>query len=545
MVSFAQNKESSKGELHGNLDINSQYYFKDEKINAEDLPEKLGVNSYLNLNYRQGNFEAGIRLESYQPALLGFSRQYNGNGMPYRFAKYTFNNELEVTIGNFYEQFGNGQVFRTYFEPGLGVDNSLDGVRVKYNSKNGIYLKGVFGQQRFYFDKSSSIVRGIDGEVLLNQVLPLLKNSKTRFKIGGSLVSKYQKDENLSLTIPENNGAYSGRFQINRGGLQFSSEYSIKESDPNARNGFSYRNGQVLTVSLGYSKKGFGANLSAHTLDNMGFRSDRNNSSLFPELDINYIPALTKQHTYNLLSTLYPYATQPNGEFAVQGDLIFKIKKGTKLGGKYGWTIAVNGAFANSIKQDSISNPDAPIDSNLISIDPKRNILKANMFSVGDEKYFHDFNIEISKKINKKIKTKFTYANIFYNKLVMEGKEPSDLMAHVVIADVLYKFNRKNALRTEIQGLFTDQDKGSWATIVLEYTYSPHWFISFQDQWNYGNKDVSKQIHYPFSSIGYIKKATRVELRYGRQREGIFCIGGVCRSVPASNGVSLAITSTF
>jgi len=34
-------------------------------------------------------------------------------------------------------------------------------------------------------------------------------------------------------------------------------------------------------------------------------------------------------------------------------------------------------------------------------------------------------------------------------------------------------------------------------------------------------------------------------LMYGKQREGIFCVGGVCRNVPASNGVTLTITSSF
>jgi hypothetical protein len=34
-------------------------------------------------------------------------------------------------------------------------------------------------------------------------------------------------------------------------------------------------------------------------------------------------------------------------------------------------------------------------------------------------------------------------------------------------------------------------------------------------------------------------------LGYGKRRAGIFCIGGVCRAVPASNGIEINITSTF
>ena len=46
-------------------------------------------------------------------------------------------------------------------------------------------------------------------------------------------------------------------------------------------------------------------------------------------------------------------------------------------------------------------------------------------------------------------------------------------------------------------------------------------------------------------SVGYTNKANRISLGYGRQRAGIFCVGGVCRTVPASNGLSISITSSF
>ena len=44
---------------------------------------------------------------------------------------------------------------------------------------------------------------------------------------------------------------------------------------------------------------------------------------------------------------------------------------------------------------------------------------------------------------------------------------------------------------------------------------------------------------------GYKDKGNSFTIGYGRQRDGIFCAGGVCRYVPASNGFSLAITSSF
>ena len=40
-------------------------------------------------------------------------------------ATYTIDG-LEITAGNFYEQFGSGLIFRSYEEKGLGIDNAMD-----------------------------------------------------------------------------------------------------------------------------------------------------------------------------------------------------------------------------------------------------------------------------------------------------------------------------------------------------------------------------------------------------------------------------------
>ncbi|HNA32183.1 MAG TPA: DUF6029 family protein, partial [Flavobacteriales bacterium] len=62
---------------------------------------------------------------------------------------------------------------------------------------------------------------------------------------------------------------------------------------------------------------------------------------------------------------------------------------------------------------------------------------------------------------------------------------------------------------------------------------------------NYRGSVSGEQVHYPIGSVGFIRGGSRFSLSYGRQRAGIFCVGGVCRVVPASNGLTLSITSTF
>jgi hypothetical protein len=46
-------------------------------------------------------------------------------------------------------------------------------------------------------------------------------------------------------------------------------------------------------------------------------------------------------------------------------------------------------------------------------------------------------------------------------------------------------------------------------------------------------------------TCGYIKGSTRFTVSYGRQRAGLFCVGGVCRFVPANNGLTLSFTQSF
>jgi hypothetical protein len=536
---FAQNIDRilSGGEVHGNFGYDMQYYQEDSLIGAYAVSEDVLMNGFANFNYTNGNFSAGFRYESYLNPLLGFPPQYKGNGIGYRYASYT-NDDMTVTVGNYYEQFGNGLIFRTYEERGLGYDNVMDGIRVNYKITEGLNVKGIVGKQRFYFETGEGILRGIDGELMVNDFIGgSLKESKTKLTLGGSFISKFQVDQNANLNLPENVGAYAGRFLLRRGKISFNGEYAEKINDPSADNNFIFKKGQAFYAQTAYSTKGFGLTFSAKGVDNMSFRSDRN--AALTDLQVNYLPALTRQHTYNLLATLYPYATQPNGEVALQGELVYKLKKKSFLGGKYGTGILIN--YSTIYNIDSTAIPSAENDTTRMGY-------TSNLFALGDEKYYDEINVEITKKFSKKVKAIFTYSNMMFNQSVIQGKPPKDypnIYANIGVVDLTYKINKKHAIRTEVQGLFTKQDQQDWATVLIEYTYSPHWFVAVMDQYNYGNKKEAERIHYYFASAGYVKGANRIQLGYGKQRAGIFCVGGVCRNVPAASGLTLSITSSF
>jgi len=165
---------------------------------------------------------------------------------------------------------------------------------------------------------------------------------------------------------------------------------------------------------------------------------------------------------------------------------------------------------------------------------------------LGDERYYEDFNVVITKKFSSKWKGIVSYINQLYNIAVIEGHAGDPKVhANIGILDITYKITPTKSLRMEAQGLFTDQDRGSWAMGLLEFNIAPKWFFTVMDEYNYGNPDEEMQLHYYSGNIAYVEGATRISIGYGRQREGLLCVGGVCRQVPAANGFNITISSQF
>jgi hypothetical protein len=532
---------SAPPRVSGNFQLDAQYYRSDSLIGAPDVGEKMLMNAFTNLLYTQGDFTAGLRFESYLNPIIGYDQRLRGTGMPYRFISYK-SGDMEITAGNFYEQFGNGLILRSYEDWNLGIDNSLDGVRVRYRPVKSLSLKGVYGKQRYFWDQSRGIVRGFDADFSINDLIKPLNESSTRIFAGAGFVSKYQKSEFIQqepgfrYDLPENVGAFAGRLNVSTMKFNFTGEYAHKLNDPSSINNFIYKPGQSLYLSGTYFRPGLSVMVSAKHTDNMSFKSRRTEASA--ALDINFLPPLTKQHTYKL-SSMYPYATQPNGEVAYQGQLIYTIKRRTKLGGPYGTFITANYSMVHALNSRQVNDTTAIGQKGTLGY-------TANLFDNGDEKYFSDFNIEISRRMNRNLKISLQYLNLFYNIDVIEGHpgEP-DVKANIGIADIQYKLTPTKTLRFELQHLSTKQDKGNWASAMVEYTIAPKWFFSISDEFNYGNTDEDKRLHYYNASMGYTHHSSRIAFTWGRQREGIVCVGGVCRFVPASTGLMLTITSSF
>ncbi len=509
----------------------------DEKIGTEHYSDWALTNTYVDLKLGSKYVEAGTRFEFLEHPLPGYEKDFKGWGFPHFYVKGHVKH-VELTLGDYYEQFGSGFVLRTYEERSLGLDNALRGARLVYNPVNGTSIKALTGKQRRYWDHNDALVSGVDVEVGLEQFIKPLETAGTHISIGGSWVIKHESadddaifvDATHKLKLPENVNAWDARVNVNHKGFSVLAEYAQKTQDPSFDNGYHYGRGNVAMLSTSYSKKGMSVLLQAKRSEGMSFRSRRsmNGTSSF----INHMPAFTHDHTYALAAT-YPYATQLNGEWAFQTELGYSFKKNTTLGGKYGTKVKLNVSHVRGLDNGEIKNPAA--EGRIIGSDG----YKSDFFKMG-ETFYQDINVIVDKRFTRDFSLIFMYMNQRYNMTVVEG-HGGMINSNILVADGKYKFSPKLTLRCELQYQFCDGDEGDWAFGLAELSFAPHWMFTVSDQWNCGETDL----HYYQALVTYNLKAHRFQLGYGRTDDGFNCSGGVCRWVPASKGFTFSYNYTF
>lgn len=528
--------QDNKIQFSGSIQSDVLLPEEDEKIGTEDYSEWGLTNTFVELNATSKYVDAGARLEYLEHPLPGFEKDYAGWGVPYFYVKGKYKN-AELTLGNFYEQFGSGFILRTYEERSLGIDNSLRGGRLVYKPFKGVTVKALGGQQRRYWDYNDSWVMGGDVELNIDQWSKKMQESGTYLTLGASIVDKYEEDEDIMvdathrLNLPTNVLAYDLRANLQTGNWNILAEYAQKSQDPNEINDYIYRKGYVAMLSTSYSKSGMSMLVQAKRSDNMGYRSMRRlplsaqNTSY-----INHLPAFTLDHTYTLAAH-YPYATNPDGEWAYQAELTYNFKRRTLLGGKYGTKVKVNFSHVHSIEQ----NPHT-----LNNMVQGSDGYGSAFWKWGDSKFYQDLNVQIEKKLSKDFKLNLMYMNQYYNKTAVEG-HGGMIHSDIFVAEGKYKLNNKLTLRGEAQYLSTKDDQGDWAFGLLELSFLPNWMFTVSDEWNCGETDL----HYYNASVTFTKNAHRLQLGYARTREGFNCSGGVCRWIPASKGVTLSYNYNF
>ena len=270
--------------LHGSIQSDILMPEVDNKIGTGTYKDDILTNTYAELTLASKHFEVGGRFEFLEHPLPGFENEFKGWGVPHIYAKFTPCSELEVTLGDFYDQFGSGLIFRSYEERSLGIDNSIRGARIAATPFKGVRFKFLEGIQRRYWDwDTDSWVAGTDLEIDINQYSQKMRDNNVSWTIGGSYVFlNYEKNDqvvipgtNYELNLPSNVNAFDVRSSLTVGNYNILAEYAWRTQDPSFDNGYIYRRGSAVLLSASYSSKGVSALVQAKRSENMSFRSNR------------------------------------------------------------------------------------------------------------------------------------------------------------------------------------------------------------------------------------------------------------------------------
>lgn len=531
---FQLSQAADKVQVHGSVQAN---VFIPDDPDDYSIDKPIVFNTYGDVGLVSKYVDAGLRFEFAKWPLPQYQELdgYAGWGVPNVYVKGKWKG-LELTAGDFYDQFGSGFILRTYEDRALGIDNSLRGGRLKVNSIKGLRFTVLGGVQRHYWDwNRHTQVYGANAEVFMQDYFKKLADKGVSWMIGGSYVllneqktEKILPNTDFALNYPKCIDALDVRSQFSKGGFNVLGEFAWKGQDPELGNDYTYRPGTAYMLSGSYSRRGLSAMLQVKRTENMGFHSDRNLKG--PETMLNQLPPFSYQHTY-ALATLYPYSTQDTkGEWAFQGSFAYNFKRKTALGGKYGTKVNANISYIKGLHYGP--DPVGPGGSLWGTDGPS-----TSFFGMG-ETYYFDFNLMIEKKLTRNFNLSFMYMNQLYNprvQLTTAEYGEDDVKSNIFVLDGKYTFSRKFNLRGELQYLTTRQDHKDWAYGLLEFTYVPWVTLSVSDKWNCGGSEG----HFYMVGITGNYKSNRLMISYGKTRAGFDCSGGMCRWVPATKGVKI------
>ena len=502
------------GYVTGSFESNNHLYVNDPTTEFQSADDRFGSNNYLKFDYYKGAFSAGMQMEAYMPAQIGYPTELQKYALSNFYLNWKDDN-FQVTAGTFYDQFGSGLLFRSWEDRLLGLNNALMGARFAYNWEDKVAFKAIWGMPRLGMEFSDTQVRGADLSVSLSNIIGL---DNVLLSVEGSVLNKYSA---ISIAEEEAGGkpnsiGWSGRVNFDWNGFFAKGEMVDLGKKVVAKD---IKRGNAQLVELGYNGRGLGVTLTGRRLEWMG-QNIVSNSTSSANL-ISYVPAMSTQYTY-MLTTLHPYNPQVgdastaafnSGEMGGQLDAFYNFRRGTAIGGKRGMKVHANFSTYYALAQEGSFQP-----GNLL---------------------FRDFSFDVEKQWTKEFKMVLLYSLQEYNPGY--GQYKTTWLSNIFVADLLYKWTSELSTRLELQYLKTYEDKKDWMAALLEVNFAPHWSIWGSDMYNHG---MTKK-HYYNVGVSYAKGRTRLALGYGRYKDGFICSGGVCRSIPQYTGANFTITTSF
>ena len=464
-----------------------------------------GSNNYLKFDWSNKHFQAGVQAEWLPQPILGYDEGCKGFSLPEKFIRYTGDN-FSITLGDWYDQFGSGLLFRSWEDRALGMNNSVGGARLEY-SKDKIGAKLVWGLPRHLRGYSDTQILGAD--ITLSKINLFEGDLGFEFSFLERFENElpyYLEKDWTKVHVPRNNASWSVAADYSVGDFHLKGEYCGKQKDWHDFS-VSYvenlQNGEAIYLESGLAVGKVTGVASFRRLRNMTNKVFRTNET-FLSNTLNYIPALSLQHTY-MLCALEPYYPNTDGESAWQIDIIYKAGKKDRL--------HLNYSEAHSLRM-------------------YHELGKAALL-------FRDVSVKYERKWNRRLKS-VLFLNI-QESSPSHGAHRMTEVRNTAVVEATYRFTDDFSMRGELQYLYSAESTKDWCAALVETNLASGWSFFAKDMFNHG----SSKIHYYQAGMGYGKNHYRISASFGRNREGMVCSGGVCRWQPGFTGGSLSISIVF
>jgi len=505
----------TQGQITGDFLTNSNFYFRDTTIGANTSQyqhELSSTEAWLFLNYSISDFNFRIRYDLFNnSALLNPNEVYTAHGLGFYQVSKKIGN-LDITAGHFYDQFATGIIFRAFEDRILGLDYAINGIRLKYDFNEKLRLKAFAGRQKNRFEEHKQVMKGVDiekdfiindnfklftGAGMLNRTIDqntmtMIANEINSYKLEDRFVPKY----NVYAYTFYNNLVFKN--------ISWYVEYAIKSKEAirnEAGDKFLNESGNVFYTNLNFSVSGFGISLQHKRSKNFPLRTSP--FATFLVGTMNYMPPMSKQHA-KTLPARYSISALEVGENAYQAEITYSPNKKN--------TLILNGTYVENS---------------------------------GGTKTFHELYFEYYRKINKKFNVSAGCQTVYYDIFAYQFENEEAVTTITPFTEFVYKIDRKKAIRTEFQYLFTKEDHGDFFFGLAEFSVAPRFTISVSDMINTKPLKMAEVKHYYNFFVSYSIDQSKFSLGYVKQVEGIVCTGGVCRVEPAFSGIKFNLSTSF
>ena len=531
-----------EGQISGAVESNNIYYGPDKKLENLGLMQRpelpFGSHDFIKVDYSIGRFSAGIQLDGYLPPMDGYDistykqRDTKLTGFLTKYVQWEDTN-YGIRLGDIYDQFGNGLIFRTYEDRALGFNNALAGARAYYNFNNYVSVKAIAGMPRLYDVRNTNWVYGADLSLSISDMAGWTGGMVS---IEGSYIGRYQHgastDEMLQYTgiTGDYLNMVSGRLNFEAAGFTLRGEYAAKLNEDLYSAMNAPAKGNVVHVDLGYSHRRFSASATFRRYEKMQTPITLSAGALGGGNTLNYLPLLTRQHTY-MLASLNPYQGSGTGdEIGGQFDVYYSLRN-KKDRTKY-WNFHANFSLYYSMDYDMYGT------------------------KMEGRPLWLDVNADVERQWGKHLKTTLFYSHQQWDDAHGLGIEAHNYSSDIIVADVTYKFNKKYSMRVEAQYLASNNYEGDWVAGLIEFNIAPKFSFYVSDMWNCeamekntfydeNGNEYNELLHYYQVGASFTHSRFRAQLSYGRNRAGYVCSGGVCRYQPAYTGINLSLTASF